>query len=224
MGNPNGSTATTAASQRLLPATLTSLVGGTGSIWMSFLYQNRSTNNGGLSGFRKAKLALYSGSTTNANGSANVNGSERLNVGTPNTYTAGASDTLTLWQGSTFSSSGTATPRGENPANTVFVLLRLDVDNTTALDTAYAWFNPGLGGEPGTGAAVSFSGQDLSPVNALRFHAGNLNASGTNAVFAADEIRVGHTWADVVAVPEPSVAALLGLSGLAFVAARLRRK
>ena len=51
-----------------------------------------------------------------------------------------------------------------------------------------------------------------------------LNTSGTNAVFAADEIRVGHTWADVVAVPEPSAVALLGLSGLAFIATRLRRK
>lgn len=224
MGNPAGSTATTASSQRLLPGTLTSLVGGSGSIWMSMLYQNWSTDNGGLSGFREAKLALFSGATTNANGTANVNGTERLDAGTPNTYAAGASDTLTLWQGSTFASSGIATPRGAVPANTVFILLRLDVDGTTATDTAYAWFNTGLNSEPSTGSAVSFTGQDLSSINALRLQAGNLNASGTNAVWAADELRVGYSWLDVVTIPEPSSFLLAVLGGLTVLIVRGRRK
>jgi len=227
MGNPFGSTATTANSQRLLPNTLGTLAAsGSGSVWVSFLYQNWSTSNGGLSGFREAKLALFSGSTANANGTANVNGTERLDVGTPNTYAVGASDTLSLWQGSTFASSGTPTPRGANPANTVFVVLRLDVDNTVATDTAYAWFNPSLASEPTTGSAISFNLQDLSAINALRFQAGNLNASGTNAVFEADELRVGLTWGDMIStvqVPEPTTVALTGLAATALVLFRRRR-
>ncbi len=224
LGNPFGSTGTSASSQRLLPGTLTTLAGGSGSIWISFYYQNWSTDNGGLSGFREAKMALFSGATANANGSANVNGSERLDVGTPNTYSAGANDTLTLWQGSTYSSSGIATPRGNNPANTVFVLLRMDVDATTGNDTAYAWFNPSLASEPSTGSAVMFNNTDLSPINALRFQAGNLNASGTNAVFAIDELYVGRSWADVVLVPEPAISVFCGLGGLVLVFSRARRK
>jgi hypothetical protein len=222
MGNPLGSTATTASSERLLPGTLTNLLGGAGTIWLSFLYQNWQTSNGGLSGYREAKLGLFSAATTNANGTANVNGTERLDVGTPNTYTAGASDTLSLFQGSTFVSSGMATPRGANPANTVFVLLRLDVDATTATDTAYAWFNPSLASEPGTGSAISFTAADLSAVNAIRLQAGNLNASGTNAVFEADEIRVGFTFADVANVPEPGSIALVLIGGVSVLAMRRR--
>ena len=226
-GNPAGSTATSANSQRLLPSTFGTLAaGGSGSVWVSFLYQNWSTSNGGLSGFREAKLALYSGATANANGTANVNGSERLDVGTPNTYAVGASDTLSLWQGSTFVSSGVATPRGANPANTVFVVLRLDVDNTVANDTAYAWFNPSLASEPTTGSAISFNLQDLSGVNGLRFQAGNLNASGTNAVFEADELRVGLGWGDMVStvvVPEPTGMALAGLALTTLALFRRRR-
>lgn len=226
-GNPAGSTATTASSQRLLPNTFgTMAASGSGSVWVSFLYQNWSTSNGGLSGFREAKLALFSGATGNANGSANVNGTERLDVGTPNTYAAGASDTLSLWQGSTFASSGVATPRGANPANTVFVVLRLDVDNTTGNDTAYAWFNPSLASQPTIGTAISFNSQDLSGVNGLRFQAGNLNASGTNAVFEIDELRVGLTWGDMVStvvVPEPTGIALTGLAFTTLAFFRRRR-
>jgi hypothetical protein len=223
LGNPTGSTGPTASSQRLLNGTLTSIVGGAGTVWVSLLYQNWSTDNGGLSGFREAKLALFSGATANANGTANVNGTERLDIGTPNTYAAGASDTLTLWQGSTFASSGIATARGNNPANTAFLLLRLDFDATTANDTAYAWFNTGVDSEPSTGTAVTFTAQDLTSINALRLQAGNLNASGTNAVWAADELHVGRSWADVVTVPEPSTWAMLGLGGLALLARRFRK-
>jgi hypothetical protein len=225
MGNPTSLTfGTTASSQRLLPNTLGSLAtAGSGTIWISFLYENWSTDNNGLSGFREAKLALFSGATTNANGSANVNGTERLDAGSPNTYAAGASDTLSLWSGSTFVSSGIATPRGATPADTVLILMELLVDNTSAADTAYAWFNPNLSlGAPGVGSAISLNTVDLSGVNALRFQAGNANANGPNAVFKADELRVGYSFADIAPVPEPMPLALVGLGSLALLA--LRRK
>jgi hypothetical protein len=232
MGNPTGTTGPTASSQRLLPGTLGTLASmGSGTIWMSFLYQNwvteigvnPSTGNPYL-GYREAKIALFSGATANANGTANVNGSERLDVGSPNTYAAGASDTLSLWQGSTYMSSGIATPRGANPANTVFVLLRLNVDNTTAADTAYAWFNPSLASEPSTATAIAFSTADLSGVNAIRLQAGNLNTSALNAVFQADDIRVGLDFASMTMIPEPTAAALGVVGGLILLALRPRKK
>jgi hypothetical protein len=159
----------------MLPGTLSSLAGGSGTIWISLLYQNWSVSNGGLSGFREAKLALFSGATANANGSASANGAERLDVGSPNTYAVGASDNLSLFAGTTFVSSGIATPRGANPANTIFIVLRLDFDATTATDTAYAWFNPSLASEPSTGSATVFTAADLTSINALRLQAGGQN-------------------------------------------------
>jgi hypothetical protein len=221
MGVPGGPTATTASAQRLLPDTLGTLAtSGAGTVWISFLSQNWRTDTSGLAGYREAKLALFSGATLAANGSANVNGTERLAVGTPNTYSVGASDTLSLYQGSTYVSSGLVTPRGASPANTVFVLMRINVDNTTAADTAYAWFNPDISSEPSIATAIQFTLNDLSAVNALRFQAGNLNTSGTNAVFEVDELRVGLNYINVI--PEPGMAVLAGLGGLALLL-RLRK-
>jgi hypothetical protein len=211
----------TASSQRLLPGNLGTLgASASGTIWISFLYQNTNPDQGGFAGFREAKLALFVNATTNGNGTANVNGTERLDVGTPNTYQAPSGDFMSLWtngSSATATASSTATPRGTDPEDTVFIVLRLDVDNTVAGDNAYAWFNPDLSSEPTLGSAISILGAaDLSGINALRLQGGNNNGSGTNAVFFADELRVGYTWADVV--PEPSVATLIGigLAGLLF--------
>ena len=90
--------------------------------------------------------------------------------------------------------------------------MRLDDDNTTAAASAYAWFNPSLGSEPAIATAISFTANDLSAVNALRLQAGNSNTSGPNAVFQADELRVGLDWNSMVsAVPEPSSLGLLAI-------------
>lgn len=223
IGNPAGSTATTASMQRMLPNTLGNLAASaSGTVWMSCLYQNLVTDLGGFAGYREAKIALFSGATAAVSGAANVNGSEKLDIGTPNTYATGASDTLSLWQGSTFVSSGIATPRGADPANTVFLLVRLDVDNSTATDTAYAWFNPSLASEPSIGTAIAFTASDLSGVNAIRFQAGNQNSSALNAVFQADELRLGFSF-DSVTVPEPTAFVLGLLGGLAILFMRQRR-
>ena len=99
--------------------------------------------------------------------------------------------------------------------------MRINVDNTTAADTAYAWFNPDISSEPMTATAIQFALNDLSAVNALRFQAGNLNTSGTNAVFEVDELRVGLNYVNVI--PEPGMAVLAGLGGLALLL-RLRKQ
>ena len=217
VGNPTTSTfATTASSQRLLSGTFNTLAGGSGgTVWMSLIYQNLTTSTDGKAGFREAKVGFFSGATINGEVS-NVNGSERLNVGSPNTYAAGATDTLSLFQGSTFVSSGIATPRGSDPADAVFILLRFDFDATAAADTAYAWFNPSLSLEPTIGTANAvFTTADLTSINAIRLQAGNMNANGPNAAFMVDELNLGPTWNSVVVVPEPSSWSF-GALGLGF--------
>src|SRR5262249_36669371 len=134
----------------------------------------------------------------------NRDGIDKADAGSPNTYPSGAGfDEMSLFLAPTYSHNGYATPRGLDPTNVVFVVLRLDVDATTTNDTAYAWFfqnGDGLSGEPSIGAALSFTTADLSSINALRFQAGNANANGSNAFWALDEIRVGGTFSDVTPV------------------------
>jgi pectate lyase len=203
VGNPSGPSGTTAQIQRQLSKTLTNILGGSGSVWISFLYQNLQTNNGSLAGFRETGLRLMSEGTTNAAGYSNRDGSSLLSAGSPNTYSAtgGAGfDELSLFSHPTYAHDGYVTPRGTNTTNVVFVVVRLDVNTTTSADAAYAWFfqnGDGLSSEPGTGSPLVYTTVDLSGVNALRFQAGNANANGTNSYWALDEIRVGGTFADV---------------------------
>jgi fibronectin type 3 domain-containing protein len=204
VGNPSGPSSTTAQIQRRLPNTLTNILHGGGSIWISFLYQNLQSSKGSLAGFRETGIRLMSGATTNAAGYSNRDGTDKLDAGSPNTYPSGANfDELALFVAPTYSHNGYTTPRGTNPSNVVFVVMRLDVDVSTNLDTAYTWFfrnGDGLGGEPSTGSALVYTNADLSGVNALRFQAGNGNSNGSNACWALDEIRVGGTFADVAPV------------------------
>lgn len=214
--------------QRVLPNTLTNYFGGSGgTLWISFLYQNWTDNLGGLSGYRQANFGMFLGATTNASGVSGVNGNERVDVGSPNTYQA-PGDYMSLWGQNVAQASAAqstlATPRGSS-LDPVLVILRLDFDATTAADTAYAWFNPVIGGaDPTLGTAISTTLSDFSGVNAIRFQGGNLNASGTNSVFAVDELRIGYTFSDVTpVVPEPMTFALVSLGGLMVLALRRRK-
>jgi hypothetical protein len=147
-----------------------------------------------------------SGSSTNAAGYSNRNGTSQMAAGSPNTYSASGGagfDELSLYADPTYVHNGHATPRGTNATNVVFVVLRLDVNNTTNVDTAYAWFfqnGAGLSGEPGTGSALAYTTADLSGVNAFRFQAGNGNGNGSNSFWALDEVRMGGTFADVAPI------------------------
>jgi hypothetical protein len=229
-GNPYGPFAGTQQATRALTSAmgLTNYFSGSGgTLWVSFLYQNWTTDNVGRLGFRQANLGMFAGTTTNANNTTGQNGTETLDVGALNTYTAGVGDYMSLWGAgvgqAAAQQSGFATLRGSS-TSPVLVLLRLDFDATSAADTVYAWFNPTIGGAaPSTATAISTNIINVSGLNAIRFAAGNQNASGTNAVMAVDEFRLGYTFGDVTPVPEPMTMALGSLGGLLLLALRRRK-
>jgi hypothetical protein len=224
VGSPIVPSSTTASPNRaLLGATSTYTTLGAlaaantaepGTIWVSFLYQRLGSSTGAPY-FRQSNLGLFQGT------------GEKLDVGGPNT-SATINNNLSLW------SNGGAHP-GATPlqsstpvfsASAQLIVMKLVVDTTTTADGVYVWFNPSdISVAPNTGTAnlSSASEVDVSGVNTFRFQAGNNNASGANAYFYADELRVGYTFGDVVPIPEPSLAALAGLGGLALLL-RFRQK
>ncbi|MGA2789013.1 MAG: immunoglobulin domain-containing protein, partial [Verrucomicrobiota bacterium] len=183
VGNPAGPTATTATPNRTLSSTL---AGGT--YWISFLYQRLNFDLGTLPYLRQANLGLFAGS------------GERADIGGPNT-SATVSNVFSAWGTGTHNVYAPfQTPNYPiNNGTTYFILIKVVADGSTAADTSYVWINwTNLTVEPDISTANLVNNEvDLSSVNTLRFQAGNLNSSGSNAVFQVDELRVGTAFADV---------------------------
>ena len=206
---------------------------GSGTIWISYLWQGLNTSAAG-SLFRQATFGLYSGMTTSSG-----SGNEYLDIGMPNiqSSTVGTvNPNISLWYGGkglagqTSSSTAPAinSSAAANGGNTLMIVLQLQMDNsTTTADTLNMWINPTLGGAGPTGTEYTYSLQDLTSINGIRMASGN-----TNATFGLqpgmqqyDEFRVGDTFADVspIVTPEPTVMALAGLGGATLLAFRRRR-
>jgi hypothetical protein len=214
--------------QRNLNAAFTNRAAG--SIWISFLYQNLTTDNAGRAGFRQAQLMLTKNATTNSNGTSLNNGTETVDVGSVNTYTAGLGDYMSLWGANpasmTYAQQSTlATPRGSGN-NAVFVVMEIVTDGTAAADTVYVWFNPSLDRMPLVSTAISTNVWALEQFNGIRFAAGNANGSGTNAVIAFDELRVAYTFSDMMPLgldtPEPATSVLAVLGSLILLTLKRR--
>lgn len=219
LGYYPGGTAITADAQRMLPATF----GSYGSeVWVSVLMNFQTTST--LTAYRETKLYFLSGASAGGDPLySNRNGSEQLDFGVPHTYNAGASDTLSIYHGTTYVSSGFATPRNADLSlNTVFMVIRVSLDGTTAGDTADMWINPSLTSPLGAADATWTGTENLDAINAIRLQCGSANASGINQVVGFDELHVGTSFASVTTVPEPMTFALASLGGLMFLA--LRRK
>ena len=215
---------TTASPQRTLTDTLGNLAAANGgTLWMSFLFYNPTYPT--TLYYRQSNVGFFSGSTSGL-----ANGSEKADLGLPN-GSATVGTTFAAWGGTVSGSAPNVSSVSAFSPNVQFVLIELSVDNTTANDTYYAWFNldPSLfannANSPSIATAdVSNSGADLSSVNAIRFQAGNANANGTNAFFTVDEFRMGDTFADVTPIPEPVATAFAALGGLALLALKRRRQ
>lgn len=114
------------------------------------------------------------------------------------------------------------TPVAAVANETVFAVLKLTFSTNTSSDSVRLWINPSdLSDEALSTNYVELTGLEFvnNSFNNFRFAAFN----GTSQSYW-DELRVGSTWGDVTPVPEPSTYALLGLSGLALAAYRLRRR
>ena len=212
-------------------------VGTYGStIWIGLLWQSLTTDadRGSLAGFRETKFGLFDGANP---ASLSRTGSERVDVGIPHTYNTGTVngvagqqllDQYSIYSGSTQEASGVATLRGTSFTNTVFLLLKMDLDGTAATDTLSLWVDPNIGaGEGGLGTAMAtWTSANLDAINGFRFQMGNSNASGINGQVIFDELRIGTTFADAVTgVPEPTILTLVAVgSGLMLLGLRRKRE
>lgn len=111
---------------------------------------------------------------------------------------------------------------------TIFVVGRYSFNTGSGTDdTTSLWLNPdistfGAGTPPAPDLLFGEGGTDVAQVDRFFFRSGGSASAPIKEV--ADELRIGTTWADVTAIPEPSTLTLgaLGLIGL-FLAARRPR-
>jgi hypothetical protein len=206
VGSPAGNLGTTATPNRALNLNFSSGLGTTAGAgrtnWVSFLYRRLNLEPGTLPYLRQANFGMFEGS------------GERVSVGGPNT-SATVSNVLSVWSNSGSNTVTTPLQASNYPVAagaTYLILIKVVANSTTAPDTAFVWFNwTNLTAEPSTNLATLADREvNLSSVNTMRFQAGNLSATGSNACFQVDELRVGTTFADVT--PYQTAAAAPGIA------------
>lgn len=115
-----------------------------------------------------------------------------------------------------------------NPFTDVeWAVMRIDhVGDHTVADDFYLWLSPDPSVEPSLGSAdvTILSGDanavDTSGIDFTRPFIGNESSGRPFGVLAMDELRIGTTYADMSAVPEPSTLAAAALAGLSLLVRR----
>jgi hypothetical protein len=209
--------------------------------WYSFLGQRIGSNAGGTNWPnnpypRGANIGLFDKDVVAQGGSAY----ERVGVGNSTTGNAADANHYDEWslipQGSGPLREG---PASHSPkwSELAWAVLRVEhVGDATVADNMWLWLNPDpLGGEPLTAnAAVTIlngdtNSRDISNIDYIRpflgaaQNAGNAATSRPAAVMLIDEIRLGTTWDDMRAIPEPASVSLIAFAGVALLAARRKR-
>jgi len=148
---------------------------------------------------------------------ANPGRAERVGIG--NSSNASENEWSLIPEGSGTLREGSTVPF----TDLAWAVMRVDfVGDATVGDDYYLWLDPDPGVEPSTGSAdvTILSGEansvDSSGIDFMRPFIGNESSGRPFGVLAFDELRIGTTYSDMSAVPEPSVALLggLGLLGL----------
>jgi hypothetical protein len=106
--------------------------------------------------------------------------------------------------------------------STFFIVGSYTFNPSTSDDVSQLWINPTIGSATAPSADLSATGgSDLSTI--ASFVLCDRIASEPSGTF--DELRIGASWADVTAVPEPSSMVLAGFGALTLVSwYRARRR
>jgi hypothetical protein len=183
--------------------TLSSPVGATGTTtWLSVVMLGNGLN---------ASISQGSISLTNGPDSVTHLFSDGFNITTGTQSSA------------TWSVSGVAgaTPVSSGVSNSLQSLLVTRITFGTTTDTVDLFVNPALGASPPASPQASITIAHVASLSVVRLSMSSLVGSTDATMF--DEIRLGGTFADVVAVPEPSTMLLVGTVGLGLIAHRRKK-
>jgi hypothetical protein len=205
------------------------------TVWMSYLWQGNNTSASG-SLFRQASILFMKGASGS---STSPGGTEYADIGMPNISSATVgtvNPNVSLWfnSGNVGSSIPSTAPLqstwAANTAQTYLILVEFTGSATAwsasgNSETMNVWVDPNLtGNTPTEPADLSYTGQDLSGINAIRISGAGWNAAGTYGALPGEEtvsdITFGDTPLDVEPVPEPTTLALAALGGLGLLAFR----
>jgi hypothetical protein len=212
---------------RLFP----SISGAAGTTtWFSFIGQRlgeTSTNVAGNPYPRGANVSLFDADRVGPS----PNQPERIAMG--NSSNATADEWSIITEGSGSQRDGSGTPWSTRHWGVIKIE---HLGDSTVADNAYMFLDPDPNVEPTNAMAVASmvngvdsGARDFSGIDYMRPFVGNTSGTVGNtnhrpfAVLAVDEIRVGTTYADMRATPEPTTALLFVLGGLALSLGRSRR-
>jgi hypothetical protein len=213
------------------------------TVWMSYLWQpDYAVNASGL--YRQATMMFLSGASSS---STSPGGTELVDIGMPNISSATVGTVNP--NVSMFLSNGNFPTQYPSTAPiqstwsalndpTYFMLIEFTgtaanwavTANGGAGETINVWIDPLLTGTtPTENPDISFTGQNLAGVNAIRVQGGGYNATyGGNGAETVSSIIFGDTTGDVepgfiAPAPEPTTLSLAALGGLGLLVFRRKK-